>query len=121
MSTDRRKILICSLFYIFMMLLGAAALGSIMMFCASDSIIFPIASVSMFAVVIIICVINVITLKRLSKKYSDENAAEMLSIADDMRQKARQDYVATERAVMRSKNRLILSKVLLWLMSFWEN
>ena len=113
MSTDRRKILICSLFYIFMMLLGAAALGSIMMFCASDSIIFPIASVSMFAVVIIICVINVITLKRLSKKYLDENAAEMLSIADDMRQKARQDYVATERAVMRSKNRLILSKVLL--------
>lgn len=104
---------VCALVYFILLMAGAFALYYIMSYFGSISVIFPVAGIVMLIGAIVLCITNVVILKQLHKKFSDENAAEMLRIAESMREEARQDYIATEKAVIRSKNTLILFKILL--------
>lgn len=118
MSIQKKQRIACAAFYFFMMLLGLFAFVYIVTYHQSDSVIFPIITVVMFVVAILTCVVNIIILKVINNKYVKDNAAKMMSIANNLREKALQDYVATEKAVIRSKNLLIFSKVMLSLYFF---
>lgn len=95
------------------LLVGGIAMYFLMNYCLSANTLFPIAGMAMLACAAGLCIVNVIVKKKLYKKFSDENAAEMMKLADSMREEALKDYLATEKALIKSKNLLILYKVLL--------
>ncbi|MDE7454256.1 MAG: hypothetical protein K2M64_00305, partial [Clostridia bacterium] len=111
MSIHKKQRIACTAFYIFMVLLGIVTFGYIVMYHQSDSVVFPLITIAMCAVAVLAYVVNMIILKIFKKKYSGENVAKMMSMANSMREKALQDYIATEQAVIMSKNLLIFSKV----------
>lgn len=97
---------------------GVLAMYFLITYCLSAKTLFPIIGMAMLACAVLLCIVNAIVRKKLYKKFSDENAAEMMRYADNVREEVLKDYLATEKALIKSKNLLILYKVLLSLYFF---
>jgi len=118
MKSRNLQIFISTFVYCCALILGALPLYFLMKYCADESILFPIAGMALLFGAIILCIVNAFVKNRLYKKFSDENATEIIKFANNMREEVLKDYLATEKAVIKCKNRLILYKVLLSLYFF---
>lgn len=111
--TYNQKRAVCAMFYLIAIFVGMFALYYIMTYYGRDSLLFSVAGIALLTGALIFVIVNTVASKRLNKKFSDENAAEIIKMAKSMREEALQDYLATEKAVIKSKNLLILFKILL--------
>ena len=108
------------LLYAVSVVLGVLLMLGVQDLCANDSPVFAIIGVVMLGAVVVVAIVNHILTAKLVKKYNSvKNYGELFDETNDKFERAKNDYQAAEKAVIKRKNTIIACRMILftWLIA----